>query len=512
MKKFYAALLLIAMLVTTLVACNPDEPENSQVESKDSLSEVESKGNESIESSVDEPDDECWLPEKKWDVELTWASQYTEGDKTDVHYYEVWCEEDLGDTVSKTVLNRSRWLEDTYGIRINMLWNPEGGAVSYAEKAVSSNLPLDVITSSAFGIGPTLQNGFFYDLAEVNTQFNDGKGWLTLDASYWDQNAIRDFSIANRVYMLTGDIVLFDDEATWAMFFNRDMVTDLGIEDPYKTVKDGKWTLDTLYGYCTEYTVPDGDELTWDKDANHRWGMVTQAYDCLMFMMGCGQSIITKDSNDLPIIHVTEQRHIDITQKVCAMFDDKNHVGLADNYGRYDSGVYGVEVGIFANGHALFMPHSMTFLNNPSIKEATFELGIIPMPKADDLQDEYSSSSNVYSLQMVAIPIINKDNLEPTLYALEAMAWYGQRYVKPEYYEKVLKLQKFKSEDAEEMLDLVFNNRTYDMGIAYNWSDMIQFYNNLRGSGGDFASFWESKRDAYEDAVQSAIDTFTVKS
>lgn len=508
MKKLYAILLIIAMLAATLVACN-DGNDNSQADSNPTSDATSQAG--STDSSSDDVEEQCWLPETKWNKELIWASQYDEKNPNDVHYYEIWCDEDLGDTVSKAVVSRSQWLESTYGITISMLWNPENGVVDYVKKAVDSSLPLDIISGSAFGIGPTLQNGYFYDLAEVNKQFNDGKGWLSMEADYWDQNAIRDFSIANRVYMLTGDIVLFDDEATWAMFFNRDKIAELGIEDPYKTVKDGNWTLDTLYDYCTEYTVADGDKLVWEKDANQTWGMVTQAYDTLMFMMGCGQSIIAKDADDLPIIRVTEQRHVDITQKVCAMFDDENHVGLADRYGSYDSGVYGTEVAIFANGHALFMPQAMSFLNSPEIKEATFEIGVIPMPKADDIQEDYSSSSNVYSLQMVAVPIINKDNLEATLFTLEAMAWYGQRYIKPEYYEKVLKLQKFKSEEAEEMLDLIFNNRTYDMGIAYNWSDMIQFYNQLRGSHMDFASFWESKQSAYEEAVQSAINTFTSK-
>ncbi len=508
MKKLYAMLLIIAMLAATLVACNDSTNDDSQAQSEGSASDVESKTEASAEAS--EPEEACWLPEKKWNKEIIWAAGYEEGNKTDPHYYEIWCDEELGDTVSKTVVNRSRWLEDTYGITISMLWNVEGGAPAYVEKAVNSNLPLDVISGQVCYIGPILQNELFYDLAEENKNYNEGKGWLTLDADYWDQNAVRDYSIANRVYMLTGDILLCDDEATWAMFFNKKMVEDLGVEDPYQTVREGKWTLDTLYNYCREYTKADGDELTWDKDANHTWGMICQSYDAIMFMMGCGQSIITKDSNDLPIMHISEQRHIDITQKVISIMIDEDYVGLADFYGGWETGVYGEEVGIFANGHALFMPQQMSFLNSPGIKEAGFEIGVIPMPKADDIQDDYSSSSNIYSLQMVAVPISNDDNLEATLFALEAMAWYGQRYIKPEYYEKVLKLQKFQDEDAEEMLDLIFNNRTYDMGIAYNWSDMLGFYVGLLSARStDVMSHYESKADTYQSAIDDAIEAYT---
>ena len=90
------------------------------------------------------------------------------------------------------------------------------------------------------------------------------------------------------------------------------------------------------------------------------------------------------------------------------------------------------------------------------------------------------------------------------------MAWYGQQYVTPQYYEKVLKLQKFRDEDAEEMLDLIFKNRTYDMAIAYNFSDMIQFYNKLlSGRTTDIVSKFDASRAAYQEAIDNAIATFT---
>lgn len=156
------------------------------------------------------------------------------------------------------------------------------------------------------------------------------------------------------------------------------------------------------------------------------------------------------------------------------------------------------------------MPNSMAMLNSQKIKESEVDIGVIPMPKADEIQEDYSSSSNVYGLQMVAVPITNTANLEATLYALEAMAWYGQQYVTPQYYEKVLKLQKFRDENAEEMLDLIFKNRTYDMAIAYNFSDMIQFYNKLLGGRTtDIVSKFDASRQAYQEAIDNAIATFT---
>lgn len=253
-----------------------------------------------------------------------------------------------------------------------------------------------------------------------------------------------------------------------------------------------------------------GDKLTWVAEDHNKWGMITQSVDCIMFMMGCGQNMIAKDSNDLPYMRITEQRNIDVAQKVVSMLIDENFVGVADFYGAWNTGVYDVEIQMFANGDALFMPNYINMLTSPSIKESDVDIGVLPMPKADEIQENYSSSASVYYLQMVAVPLSNTANLEATLYALEAMAWYGERYVNPQYYEKVLKLQKFRDEDSEEMLDLIFRNRTYDMAIAYNFSDMIQFYNTLLGDRTtDIVSKFDAKQSAYQDAINNAIDAFT---
>ena len=513
MKKLFALLLVAAMLVASLAACNNDDDTSSVVsdESKGNVSTV-SADDESSEA-VSEPEDTgCWLPEKDWNTTITWATQYNTAvdPASDVRYYEIWCEEDLGDIVSQAVLARSRWLEDEYGITIDMVYNPNGGVVPYAKLCVESNLPLDVITGAVCAIAPSLENGYFYDFREINKNYNDGNGWLRLDEDYWDQNSMRDYSFANRVYMLTGDICLFDDESTWAMFFNKGMAEEYGIENPYKTVKDGNWTIDRLHEYCKQVTMATGDKLTWVAEDHNKWGMITQSVDCIMFMMGCGQNMIAKDSNDLPYMRITEQRNIDVAQKVVSMLIDENFVGVADFYGAWNTGVYDVEIQMFANGDALFMPNYINMLTSPSIKESEVDIGVLPMPKADEIQENYSSSASVYYLQMVAVPLSNTANLEATLYALEAMAWYGERYVNPQYYEKVLKLQKFRDEDSEEMLDLIFRNRTYDMAIAYNFSDMIQFYNTLLGDRTtDIVSKFDAKQSAYQDAINNAIDAFT---
>ena len=63
------------------------------------------------------------------------------------------------------------------------------------------------------------------------------------------------------------------------------------------------------------------------------------------------------------------------------------------------------------------------------------------------------------------------------------------------------------------MLDLIFRNRTYDVGIVLNLNnDMIGFYDTILISGNNtLISSYEEKRDAYQDAIDDFADMFFEK-
>ena len=60
----------------------------------------------------------------------------------------------------------------------------------------------------------------------------------------WDQNAVRDFSIANKLYYGVSDISLGKNETTWIYFFNKNLIAEYQLENPYELVREGKWTFD----------------------------------------------------------------------------------------------------------------------------------------------------------------------------------------------------------------------------------------------------------------------------
>ena len=194
------------------------------------------------------------------------------------------------------------------------------------------------------------------------------------------------------------------------------------------------------------------------------------------------------------------------------MMIDSDYVAVADFYGNYTQS-YTWEKQIFANGKALFMPYSISVVSDSIIREADIHYGILPMPKADENQENYSSSSTVYWSSFMSIPISNDEKLEATVYCLEAMAYYGYEHCTEEYYERTLKYKRFEDDESMDMLDLIFRNRTYDLGAIFNFGDtgkgdgMLYFYTSLLGSKNNtFASSFEAKYDTFQASIDDLME------
>jgi hypothetical protein len=76
--------------------------------------------------------------------------------------------------------------------------------------------------------------------------------------------------------------------------------------------------------------------------------------------------------------------------------------------------------------------------------------------------------------------------------------------VTPAYYEVTLKSRAAKDDDSAAMLDLIFGNVVYDLGIMYNFGGIDMIGQLMR----DDSTAVASKLQAIEPAVQAAIDAY----
>lgn len=430
-----------------------------------------------------------------------------QGSETSYITYQVDAEETSDDPVIASLYRRNAFIKQEYQLDINVV-SPESGEdliEKFRTDIMSNNGAYQAVVHPIFYLAPLASDGL---LGNFNGVDND---YIRLDKDYWDQAIVEDVVINDNVFFLNGDAIIQDDESTWVMFFNKDLIEEYGLDNPYDLVYDNEWTIDKMYEMLQNVELTHGAQKSYDPAVGDKWGMVVQSYDFYQFMMAADQRMVD-NSGDKPVLRVLDGENTKTFQQIANWFiNDGLNIGVADFHGKWDSGVYGQEIQIFTNGNALFMPNALTTVGGQSFRQAEISFGLLPLPKRSDLQEDYAAGVNTYSCDVIAIPHnLEGELLDATCYALEAMAFFGKQLVTPEYYDRTLSLKRLKDDDSVKMLDLIFANRIYDMGSVINFNGGIAeqgtlyFYTNLLS---DRSTDITGKYKEFENSFQAGIDT-----
>ncbi len=153
-----------------------------------------------------------------------------------------------------------------------------------------------------------------------------------------------------------------------------------------------------------------------------------------------------------------------------------------------------VEIGekTFSEGRCLFLMGTMN--NVASMRDMETDFGILPIPKADEGQDNYYSYANTWAASCAAVPILVKD-IEKSTILMEELAYQSRRYYTPAYYEISLKTKISRDEESAAMLDLIYERRTVDMGNLFSVGGVMSGLSNLIFPTGQntFASFLQTR-------------------
>ncbi len=433
------------------------------------------------------------------------------GGETSYITYQVDAEEANDDPLINAFYRRNAYIKQTYGLDINVAY-PESG------EDIIDMFRMDIMSSS----GDPNYYGIVHPISALATLASDGllkdfnsvgDDYIHLEEDYWDQAIIRDVKIKGKVFFINGDAIVQDDQATWCMYFNRKVIDEYKLDNPYDLVKNNEWNFDKMYEMAQEYDLTNGAVKSYKPEDKDKWGLVVQSYDFYQFMMGADQRMVD-NTTEVPTLRIDDPLNYDTFSKIASWFIfDNQNVGVADYHGPWNGGVYDDEVKIFANGNALFMPHNLSTAGSTDIRESELEFGILPMPKRDASQENYVSGVNAYHCDVIALPHnLEDENLDAACFALEAMAYYGKQLVTPEYYETTVCQKRLQDDESVEMLEIILSNRIYDMGSVLNFNNgneyegTLYFYTDLLGDHSDaIASHYEARKAAFQAGIDRLV-------
>ncbi|MBQ1206849.1 MAG: hypothetical protein IIX67_06530 [Clostridia bacterium] len=493
MKKTISVLLLVAMLVFCMAAC---EEVGVDTNSSDKVSGSQ---NNTSEESTDIEIEVKDLGGREINIlcyDFGAGSASILGYTGEVMYAEE--NPSAVDEAKKIVLER---IESDYNCKINGELTSTEYPASIIKQQVTSGLHYyDMVFDSLNSAAAMATEDLQVDLTTIST--------IDLSHPWWDQNAVKDLSIGNKLYFVCGDINTYDDQGTFCVLFNKTLKKKLGIEeDFYQLVRDNKWTMDKFEEICKNRVTFDstGDGVL---DENDTWALGTERYNIFIQLIGAGQRISDKNYNDMPYLVLSESTEATYKtlQDILEFYNDEQTVMVANTPKYENKGYNNVwEATVhkaFIEGRELF--YMCGLFNAASFRVMEDEFGILPIPKYNEVQDRYYHTVQSGHNTVMHIPTTTPD-VEDLGLVISALAKESKRLVTPAYYDVQLKYRDSRDDESGEMLDLIFASRTFDVADAYNWGGIRDQYCQM--SKNDIAS----RFDAILSAANLQMDAFVEK-
>lgn len=474
MKKSSLSVISVLLLLTMLISSCVTNGDNSAVVSETS---------DAVSSQTSQVSDEVSVPEVNMNGQeirfLVPGSQY-------IYYesFDIYAEELNNEIINDAVFNRNKKIEQQFNCKIIAEKLPDVHVV--ARERMDAQLDdFDVYMPYMHSAAPLAAQGYFYDLNSLE--------YLNLDQEYWDQKLNENLSVDGKLYFSTGDISMLDNECTMVMFFNKTLIEENHLDDPYQLVKDHKWTLDKVYEMSKGFTKDNGDGVFNEKDT---YGLhIAFNAPHSFFFAGNGRITSPDGSGGFDLV-MKNNKNVTYINHINDITNDPNI--LTNNTPNCNS--FEAICKIFTEGRVIFTTFALVDMFQFR-DSATLNFGILPYPLADKEQEEYTCLVSTGLVPVVCIPTINA-NVENTSIIVDAIARESVDTVTQAYYETLLKKRTLQDNDSQEMLDIIFKSRAYDIGYVFNWGGIGDLIYTLYGTNKEFVSSY----DAIEDKVKLAMD------
>jgi len=405
------------------------------------------------------------------------------------------------EVLDEAVYKRNRLIEDKFNINIKAVEKDIMTIQADLKKVIASGSgEYDAAFCPAYApgaIGSMITENMFYNLRDIST--------VNLDADWWNQTMVKEAAIGggDKVYYAGSGINIMTLQAVSCVYFNQDMMTNLGLDLPYNAVREGKWTFDLFEQYMKSGTNLNGaDSYKWDAGAQTTYGFVSYD-DCAPSLIeGSGERFITMDAEGIPSLSIQNERFINVVNKIQSMLTIEGNYMYANT----------IETGfhyepIFMNGRALMTMGELKAADVFKEMEATF--GILPIPKYEESQKDYYCHL-IFQTPVAVIPSSNQDP-EFAGAVLDAMAYVSDKDVTPVLFDVSVSQKRLRNEDSIDMLQIIKNSGSFEVGCAYGWTNT--FYDLLRSTLGmgrtfDVSSQIEKNKDKINANIDKTMELF----
>lgn len=365
-------------------------------------------------------------------------------------------DEETGETLNDAIFNRNRKVEELYSFDLEVVEFVQKEAnTKFGQAVLAGDNSYDAAFLRDYYLNTELTDGYLMNL--------DTAPEFQLDKEWWDGELTEKSRIgkSRKALFAMTDVSLCDFEGTMVTFINENIMTDLGLEDPYELVRNGKWTFDKFVEFMHAGADLNGDEsFTLTQDGNARYGVATYERGSAALIAGAGIDSASIDNNGRPQIGYSGDKFYTYFEKIKAAFSVEGdyihaNTGTVNDYRHYEN--------LFKSGRALMTLAQIKAANN--YRDMADAYGILPIPKYDEIQEDYRCL-RTYTYLM-CVPVTNSRPHE-TGAIMDALSYITYKDIMPSYYAERVSQKLLRGDDSIEMLGIIRSSRHFDVGSVYN--------------------------------------------
>ncbi len=402
--------------------------------------------------------------------------------------------EEDGDVVNDATFKRNCMVEDKYNVKIG-LKEAEAPSGTIAKDISAGSIDYDIILERRNSISQSVIKGNLMPFEALGVDF---------DNDWWDSNSKRDLSIDGKTFLMQNSVSVARLAGIRFFYFNKQIVEDYKLVDPYECLKKDTWTLDTFLEMCKGVTCTVGTLGTYALVLE--MGSSNGVY--MHMLVGSGIRYTKVDGDEVVVDVDSQIEKIDsFFDSLRSVFSDKTHVITMDEAVEYDvegagqgSNKYEKSRDLFAQGHFLFTQSSITA--STQFTEMKDDFGCMPNPKLNSDQAEYAHKCDPYTL-IFAIPNDKGINTERLGVIMDYWGYASLKTTVPAYYDITIKTKRVQEATASEVIDLTVRTAYYEFTDVFKIGNISTALDSgYKGTG--LASSWKT----YQASINAQVKAF----
>lgn len=382
-------------------------------------------------------------------------------------------DEVTGDSMNDAIYERTSKTEEHLGIEIKTICH---GYIETIFPSVQKSVSAGddeydlVLTHCIDGVSQLASENYVINMRTLpGVSFNE---------KYWNEKINSSLAINDKRLFVASDFTLPDPNA---ILFNKHLIDDYDLENPYELVTIGAWTWDKL----DEMSRNVSSDLNGDGiyDENDLYGFVAQVeWKMNSIPQSCGLFIVENKDGSYQL-GLNNEKMYSVVEKMNKLFNssDSTFTWVSDtDHNEMRTGII--------YDRALF---ELATLNESAIyRKSAVDFGILPFPKYDEKQSDYISL-DWRGLMCVPVTVSRPEIVGNTL---EMLSYFSHDTTQIEYRNTLLGDKMARDNESVDMLDIIFDGCVCDFGLNYlGFNNLTYTIPNLCGkqNSADFASYYQ---------------------